>query len=88
MLLVNFYCTGITHDDCHITIVKYLQYRPQSSQESENCKKILGKKIKIYKNLIKNFIETRKSQNFENDSIIESIKKKIFAKIFFSSFIQ
>ena len=29
LLLENFYSTGITHDDHHITIVNYLQYRPQ-----------------------------------------------------------
>jgi len=30
MLLANIYSTGVTHDDHHVTIIIYLQYRPQS----------------------------------------------------------
>ncbi len=30
MLLANIYSRGITHEDCHVTIVIYLQYRPQA----------------------------------------------------------
>jgi len=31
MLLENIYSAGITHDNCHLMIVKYLQYRSQTS---------------------------------------------------------